>query len=66
MNLGGESLRSPLIKFSWEQQENQAANTKAIFQDTKINLTLFVIISLSVISGKCSSLIRNLIYNMVY
>ena len=47
MNLGGQSLRSPLIKFAWEQQENQAGNTKAIFQDTKINLTLFVIILLS-------------------
>ena len=59
MNLGGQSLRSPLIKFAWEQQENQAGNTKAIFQDTKINLTLLSFCYL--ISGKCSSLIRNLI-----
>ena len=58
MTLGGQSLRSLLIKFTREQQNNQAGNIKAIFQDTKINRKLFFIVSLSVIIGKCSSLIR--------
>ena len=61
MTLGGQSLRGFLIKFTWEQQKNQAMNIKAIFQDTKINLKLFFIVLLSVILIKCSSLIRNLI-----
>ena len=41
MTLGGQSLRSLLIKFMWKQQKNQAGNIKAIFQDTEINLKLF-------------------------
>ena len=41
MMLGGQSLCSLLIKFTWEQQKNQARDIKAIFQDTKINLKLF-------------------------
>ena len=61
MMLGGQFLCSLLIKFLLEQQKNEAGNIKAIFQDTKINLKLFFIVSLSVILGKCSSLIRNLI-----
>ena len=61
MTLGGQSLCRLLIKFMWEQQKNQARNLKAIFQDTKINLKLFFIVLLSVILGKYSLLIRNLI-----
>ena len=64
MMLGGQSLHSLLIKFMWEQQRNQTGNIKAIFQDTKINLKLFFNVSLSVILGKCSSLIRNLIFRV--
>ena len=61
MTLGGQSLCRLLIKFMWEQQKNQARNLKAIFQDTKINQKLFFIVLLSVILGKYSLLIRNLI-----
>ena len=61
MTLGGQFLRSLLIKFTWEQLKNQVVKIKAIFQDTEINLKLFFIVLLSVILGKCSSLIRNLI-----
>ena len=64
MTLGGQSLRSLLIKFMWKQQKNQAGNIKAIFQDTEINLKLFFIVLLSVILGKCSSLIRNLMLHI--
>ena len=64
MMLGGQSLHSLLIKFMWEQQKNQARNIQAIFQHTEINLKLFFIFSLSVILGKCSSLIRNLIFRV--
>ena len=31
MTLGGQSLRSLLIKFTWEQQKNKAGNLKAIY-----------------------------------
>ena len=61
MTLGGKSLHRLLIKFTWEQQKNQAGNIKAIFQDTEINLKLFFIVSLSLILGKYRSLNRNLI-----
>ena len=64
MTLGGQSLRSLLMKFTWKQQKNQAGNVQAIFQDTKINLKLFFIILLSVILGKCNSLIRDLILSI--
>ena len=64
MTLGGQSLRSLLMKFTWKQQKNQAGNVKAIFQDTKINRKLFFIILLSVILGKCNSLIRDLILSI--
>ena len=60
MTLGGQSLRSLLIKFTWEQQKKQAGNIKAILQDTEINLKFFIGL-LPVILGKCSSLIRNFI-----
>ena len=65
MTLGGQSLRSLLIKFTREQQKNQAGNIKAIFQDAKINLKLFFIVSLSVLIGKCSSLIRSMVLGIV-
>ena len=61
VTLGGQSLRRLLIKSTWEQEKNQAGNIKAIFQGTEINLKLFFIVLLSVILGKCSSLIRNLV-----
>ena len=64
MTLGGQSLCGLLIKFMWEQQKNQAGNIKAIFEHTKINTKLFFIISLSVILGKCGSLIRNFIVHI--
>ena len=64
MTLGGQSLRSLIIKFMWEQQKNQAGNIKAIFQHTKINIKLFFIILLSVVLGKCGSLIKNLIVHI--
>ena len=57
ITLGRQSLRSLLIKFTWEQQKNQTGNIK----DTEIYLKLFFIVSVSVIIGKCSLLIRNLI-----
>ena len=41
MTLGPQSLCNLLMKFTWEQQKNQAGNIKATFQDTKINLKLF-------------------------
>ena len=38
MTLGGQSLCGLLIKFTWEQQKNQAMNINAIFQDAICNV----------------------------